>query len=354
MAITKDAPSTAGEEATPSPVTALRDLSLASAAPAALRAALRIGIADKLGDEPVPAGQLAAWLDVDAAVLVRLLRGLRCYGVFDEVPEGVIHTGMSRLMRADHPQSLKNWVLWVTEPWAWELWPDLEQAVRSGHGHFEERYGATFFEHLHKEWPESTDVFNKSQTELSTLTSAALAEELDLSGVATFADIGGGRGYTLATLLEKNPHLHGTLVDLPAAVAHPDPRLRPGGALASRSRVLEGDCLTSIPVEADVYQFKSILEWDDELTVTALRNAAKAGRPGSRVLIVTNLIDNSPEIRYATGADLLFLLNTNGKRHTRQGVTALVERAGLTLEGVAPVRPLLHVIEARVPHRSAP
>jgi C-methyltransferase len=192
-------------------------------------------------------------------------------------------------------------------------------------------------------------VFNKSQTELSALTSHAIAEALDLTDVETFADIGGGRGYTLATILEKNPRLHGTLVDLPAAVAQPDPRLRPGGALAARSAVLAGDCLAKIPVEADVYQFKSILEWDDERSVQALRNARRAARPGSRVLVVTNLIDDSPEIRYATGIDLLFLLNTNGKRHTKAGVTALVDRAGLQLESVTPVNPLLHVVEASVP-----
>ncbi|MET8745875.1 methyltransferase [Streptomyces sp. NPDC004728] len=332
-----------------SPVTALRELSLASAAPAALRAAVRTGVADALGETPVPVGELARTLQVDAAVLLRLLRNLRCYGVFDETADGIVHTPTSRLLREDHPQRLKYWVQWVTEPWVWELWPDLEAAVRTGRGHFEERYGEEFFAHLHKKWQDSTEVFNKSQTELSTLTSAAIAESLDLSDVKTFADVGGGRGYTLATILEANPHLHGTLVDLPAAIADPDPRLRTDGALAGRSRVVAGDCLRDIPAEADVYQFKSILEWDDERTVTALRNAVRAGRPGSRVLIVTNLIDDSPEVRYATGIDLLFLLNTNGRRHTRQGVAELVERAGLRLEGVAPAGLLLHVVETSIP-----
>jgi C-methyltransferase len=231
----------------------------------------------------------------------------------------------------------------------WELWPDLEQAVRSGHGHFEDRYGAGFFAYLHEHWPASTEVFNRSQTELSVLTSEAIAEAVDLSGAASLADVGGGRGFTLATQLERNPGLHGTLVDLPAAVAHPDPRLAPGGSLASRSRVVAGDCLREIPVEADVYQFKSVLEWDDERTVVALRNAMRAGHPGSRVLIITNLIDDSPEIRYATGIDLLFLLNTNGKRHTREGVAALAERAGLRFSGVTPAGPLLHVVETYIP-----
>jgi hypothetical protein len=112
---------------------------------------------------------------------------------------------------------------------------------------------------------------------------------------------------------------------------------------------MEGNCLEKIPVEADVYLFKSILEWDDDRTVTALRNAVAAGRPDSRILIATNLVDDSPEIRYATGIDLLFLLNTNGKRHTRSGITGLVERAGLRVDGVSEVKPLLHVVEASIP-----
>lgn len=349
MPIIRSTPSVAAGDQGASPVTVLRDLSLASAAPAALRAAIRIGLADALGDTPVPVADLAASLRVDAAVLLRLLRNLRCYGVFDETDGGVVHTPTSQLLREDHPQRLTYWVQWVTEPWVWELWPDLEAAVRDGRGHFEDRYGEEFFTHLHRNRQDSTEIFNKSQTELSRLTSAAIAESLDLSDVKTFADIGGGRGATLAALLEANPHLHGMLVDLPAAVAEPDPRLRAGGALYGRSTVVAGDCLREIPVEADVYQFKSILEWDDERTVTALRNARRAGRPGSRVLIITNLIDDSPELRYATGIDLLFLLNTNGRRHTKEGVAELVDRAGLRLEGIAPVGQLLHVVETSVP-----
>ncbi|MER6065305.1 methyltransferase [Streptomyces sp. NPDC001792] len=350
MSIVKSSPSGNGEDKRIAAITSLREISLAAAAPAALRAAILVGVADEIGDRPVAVEQLAKSLKVDAGVLGRLLLTLDQYGVFARAEDGYAHTPASRLLREDDPQSLKYWVLWVTEPWAWELWPHLEEAVRNtGKDLFEEKYGAEFFAYLHKEWPASTEIFNKSQTELSRLTSAALAEALDLSGFRTLADVGGGRGYTLSTLLEKNPHLRGTLVDLPAAVAHPDPRLRPDGALASRARVMEGNCLEKIPVEADVYLFKSILEWDDDRTVTALRNAVAAGRPDSRILIATNLVDDSPEIRYATGIDLLFLLNTNGKRHTRSGITGLVERAGLRVDGVSEVKPLLHVVEASIP-----
>jgi C-methyltransferase len=331
------------------PMTTVRELSLAAAGSAALRAAVRCGLAERIDREPVPLATLAQDLSLDPDVLERLLRALRQYGIFDETEQGHVHTPASRLLRGSEPGSLRYWVQWVTEPWTWDLWPHLEQAVRSGKGGFEERHGTDFFTHLHREWPESTEIFNRSQTELSRLASDAVADRLDLTGVRSLADVGGGRGFTLCTLLERNPDLHGTLVDLPAAVAEPDPRLAPGGTLAGRSQVLAGDCLREIPVEADVYMFKSILEWDDDLTVTALRNAARAGRPDSRIVVITNLVDGSPEIRYATGIDLLFLLNTNGRRHTRAGVTALVERAGLRVESVGPINSHLHAVEASVP-----
>lgn len=350
MTIAESISSRPGDDDAMTPVTALREIALAAAAPAALRAAILAGVAEAVEDTPVPVADLARVLAVDAGVLERLLRNLACYGVFAPTEGGVVHTSISRLLREDHPQSLKHWVLWVTEPWTWQLWPHLEEAVRrGGQGLFESKFGAEFFPLLHESWPESTEVFNRSQTELSRITSASIADALDLTGARTIADVGGGRGYNLSVLLEKNPHLEGVLVDLPAAVESPDPRLLPGGSLASRARVVPGDCLQEVPVAADVYLFKSILEWDDEWTVTALRNAAAAGQPGSRVLMVTNLVDDSPEIRYATGIDLLFLLNTNGKRHTMKGVTALMARAGLRLREVSAIKPLLHLIEATVP-----
>ncbi|MFE9355577.1 methyltransferase [Streptomyces olivaceoviridis] len=170
--------------------------------------------------------------------------------------------------------------------------------MRDGRGHFEDRYGEEFFAHLHSRWQESTEIFNASQTELSRLTTAAIAESLDLSGVKTFADIGGGRGFTLAELLEANPHLHGTLVDLPAAVAHPDPRLRPGGALAARSSVVAGDCLREIPVEADVYQIARLV-----VDVSGQRQSWVTRRDLDREhrTIAYRQLENAPMIEFMGG-----------------------------------------------------
>ncbi|GAB2769502.1 methyltransferase [Streptomyces daliensis] len=324
----------------------VRELALSAAGAAALRAAVRIGVAEELGDQPRTPGELAAAIGVDTEMLGRLLRALAQHGVFAETAGGYAHTATSRLLKENDPNSLKFYVLWVTEPWTWELWPHLEEAVRNGRGGFEEKYGTDFFSYLHSMWPESADVFNKAQTELSRLATNAVAAALDLRGVGTLVDIAGGHGYTLATLLEKNPDLNGVLFDLPPVVAEADSRLRAGGELASRARIVGGNCLDEIPVEADVYLFKNILEWADEKSVAALRNAAEAGRQDSRFFIITNMIDGSPEIKFTTGTDLLFLLNSNGRKHTTETITAVVRKADMRVVDMHPVNSYLHLLEA--------
>ncbi|MFI0543882.1 methyltransferase [Streptomyces sp. WSLK1-3] len=335
--------------AVPGPVMKLRELAHSAACAASVRAAALLGLPEALGEEPATATGLAQAVGADEEALVRLLRSLTTYGVFAETGEGTyVHTAESRLLREDDPRSIKYNVLWATEPWTWELWAHLDEAVRTGKGVFPSLHGEEFFTYLHARAPHSAEVFDKAMTQSSQLSARAIAEQLDLSGVRSVADIAGGQGLVLATLLEKNPELHGTLLDLPGVVAHPDPRLGAGGSLASRATLLPGDCLEEIPVQADVYLFKNILEWDDRSTVTALRNAVAAARPGARVLVIENLVDGSPELRFTTAMDLLLLLNVGGKKHTREGLAALMEQAGLRVGDIRPVNSYLHLFESTV------
>lgn len=336
--------------AVPGPVMRLRELAHSAACAASVRAAALLGLADALGEEAATAADLATALGADEEALIRLLRSLTTYGVFAEDGAGAyVHTSESRLLREDAENSIKYNVLWATEPWTWEVWQHLDEAVRTGKGVFPSLHGEEFFSYLHSSAPRSAEVFDRAMTQSSQLSARAIAEQLDLTGVTAVADIAGGQGLVLATLLERNPQLHGTLLDLPDVVARPDARLAEGGALAARTRLLPGDCLKEIPVRADVYLFKNILEWDDRSTVTALRNAVAAARPGARVLVIENLVDGSPELKFTTAMDLLLLLNVGGKKHTRDGLAALMEEAGLRVDAIRPVNSYLHLFDATVP-----
>jgi len=328
----------------------LREIVFGAARAAAVRAAARLGVADALGEQPATAEQLATAVGAPAGPLRRLLRALTCYGVFAENGDGrYVHTAMSRLLRDDSPDSLRHIALWCTEPWTWEVWPRLDEAVKAGGEVFTSLHGKGFFDYLHQDAPGSAAVFDKAMTRSSTQSARDIAEHLDLTGITSVADIGGGQGHVLAALLEKHPGLSGTLLDLPKVVEGADARLRPGGPLAGRARLVPGDCRREIPVDADLYIIKNILEWDDDSTRATLGNVVAAARPGARVLVVENLVDDSVSMRFTTAMDLLLLLIVGGHKHAADGLAAAMAEAGLTVDTIRPVNAYLHAFHARVP-----
>ncbi|MBD9733610.1 methyltransferase [Streptomyces sp. H28] len=334
----------------PPPPMRLRELVFGAACAAAVRAAVRLGVPDALDDTPLTVDDLAAAVKAPPHTLRRLLRALTCQGVFTERPDGTFaHTDMSRLLREDDPHSLRYIALWCTEPWTWNVWPQLDEAVRSGRNVFEDVYDEEFFTYLNESAPESAHVFNRAMTTSSEQSARDVARLLDLTGVASVVDIGGGQGHVLASLLEKHPHLHGTLLDLPGVVENADPRLREGGSLADRVTVVPGDCREDIPVQADVYIIKNVLEWDDDSTRRALANIRRAARSGARVVVIENLVDDTPSMRFTTAMDLLLLLNVGGAKHTRQSMTDRLTGAGLVIGDVSPVNAYLHAFDCTVP-----
>lgn len=329
-------------------VTTVRRLALAAGGAAALRAAAELRVADALGEEPATVPEFARAANVEPGTLERLLRALTSQGVFATRGDRYVHNPVSRLLRSDSPRSLRDMVLWATEPWTWQVWPRLAEAVRTGKGGFAEAHGKDFFTYLYEDAPESAEVFNRAMTQASRLSSAALAKVLDLRGPQKVVDIAGGHGDLIATVLEHDAQLQGALFDLPGALEDVDARLREGGPLAGRCELVAGDCRVSVPVEGDVYLLKNVLEWDDAATVDTLRNVAASARPGGRVVVVENLVDGSPETGFTTAMDLLLLLNVDGRKHLRQGLLDLMAQAGLEVTGVRQAGPYLHVMDSRI------
>ncbi|WP_340374835.1 methyltransferase [Streptomyces sp. SS7] len=337
-------------QSAPPPPMRLRELVFGAACAAALRASARLGVADALGEAPMTVEDLAAAVKTEPKPLRRLLRALSCYGVFAERPDGMFtHTDMSRLLREDDPHSLRNIALWCTEPWTWDAWPKLDEAVRTGHNVVEDLYGKEFFTYLNEDAPESAEVFNRAMTTSSEQSAREVAALLDLSGAASVADIGGGQGHVVASLLDKYPAMRGTLLDLPRVVDNAVPRLREGGDLADRARIVPGDVRKAVPVRADVYVIKNILEWDDESTARTLANVIGAGGPGTRVVVIENLVDDTPSMRFSTAMDLLLLLNVGGAKHTTESMVSRLTDAGLVIDDIRPVNPYLHAFDCHVP-----
>jgi C-methyltransferase len=333
----------------------VKELALGMCNSAMVMVVTKLGIADKIDDEPVPLTDLAEAVSADTATLGRLLRAMEVRGVFQEVGENhFAHTDMSRLLREDHPKSLHWLVRWLVEPWTWMAWPQLDQVVRTGQPVFPGQYGKEFFAYLSEDAPVSQAIFNRAMSQTSSYTSEAIADVVDLSGATRIVDIGGGQGHLLCTLLRRNPHVQGILYDLPAAVDQADAALRPGGELADRAAARPGSCLESVPGGCDVYILKNLLEmWEDDKVVQALHNVAITAPAGAKALIIQNLIDSSAEMKLMTATDMMLMINVGGRRHRRRHLEDLIARSGLELDEIQPIqRGSLFVIHARVPNRA--
>src|SRR4028119_376936 len=73
----------------------------------ALHVVAEMGVADHVQDEPVAVKDLARHCGAHPEALDRLLRLLVANGVFTDCSGAYAHTDASRLLRSDHPMSMR-------------------------------------------------------------------------------------------------------------------------------------------------------------------------------------------------------------------------------------------------------
>lgn len=313
---------------------------------AALVAITNLRVAEHLEFGPRTSQELSEQVGADSGALGQLLDALVSRGVFERSAEGSYsHNDLSLLLRENDPNSVSGIVQWIGYPSLWGLWPRLEYAVREGRPQSVDVYGKDFFRYIHEDEPAAAKSLSLAMTQASNHTSEAVVAAVDLSAASTVADIGGGQGHLIRTVLLRNPQVQGFLLDLPGVVAEALPELRPGGDFAERVSVVGSDCRDDVPIDADVYLMKNILEWDDESTVRTLRNVAGRARPGARVVVVETLTDHTPEPMVTTSLDLLLLVNVGGKKHSSQHVVDLFERCGIRFDQVRSTGTFLTLVE---------
>lgn len=153
-----------------------------------------------------------------------------------------------------------------------------------------------------------------------------LAHALDWSTTSSVCDVGGGTGALLATLLDLEPHLHGTVVDRPAVVERcvDRPRLSAVG----------GDMFDSVPAGFDTYLLVAVVhDWGDDDVLCTLRRVRDASRDRARIVVVEQGRSTVPQPDLATSTDVLMAALTGGGRErTVDELGELGSSAGLTLE----------------------
>ena len=319
------------------------EIMLGSLASQALYVGAKLGIADQLANGPKPVEELAKATETDAPSLYRVLRALASLGVFAEHENQVFAmTPVAEPLRSDVPNSLRDVVIFMGEDWHFEVWGKLLYSVRTGKSGWAQMHGDDVFGYFARN-KEASEIFNRAMSSFTGLAAKAVVEAYDFSGIETLVDIAGGHGRLLTEVLEAYPSIRGVLFDLPHVLE---------GArqtVPSSVEFVSGDFFVSVPGGADAYVMKHIIhDWDDERSLTILKNIRNVMNPNGRVLLVEAVIADGNNQDFGKLLDLEMMVSPGGKERTAAEYEDLFARAGLRMTRIVPTKSPYSVIEAVV------
>ena len=304
----------------------------------------RLGIPDLVEAAPKSAQELAAQIGVRPQALYRLLRATASVGVLSEGPDGKFsQTPMSAVLRSNATPSLRAFAIMTGREWHGRGWAQLEHCVRTGNPAMQQIYGAPVFEYL-KQNPEEAQIFNDAMSDLSTIDSPAVAEAYNFDGIRTIVDIGGGHGLLLATILERNPQLQGTLYEVPHVLE--GARSGPLKPVMDRCTLASGDMFCTVPAGADVYIMKHIIhDWPDDRCVQLLQACRKGVNPGGKLLVVDCVIQPGNDFSPGKFLDLQMMIFPSGCERTEKQFHDLFAAAGWRLNRIIPTAAQDSIVE---------
>lgn len=312
----------------------------------AIHVAAELRLSDHLAVGPRSAAELAEATGCHPDALHRLIRALASVGVYRQLSDGRFEsTALGDELRSDAPRGLRGLAAFVGRPYQWQAWSALGQSVRTGENAFSLVFGQAIWEYRATR-PEESEIFDGAMTAMTRYQQTFLLDAYDFSAFGTVADIGGGRGATLAALLTRYSAMQGWLFDLPHVVAGSADLLE-GAGVADRCRIVGGDMFKGVPHGADALLLKAILhDWENDEAVAILRRCREAMRPDSVLLIFERVIGD-PLTPQTAFSDLNMLVGPGGRERTGPEFAALLDKADLELTKIIPTAGDLSVIEAR-------
>jgi hypothetical protein len=306
----------------------------------------QLGIPDLLENGPKSAEELADQIGAQPDALYRLMRATACVGVLTEDSEGRFsQTPMSAVLCRDAQPSLRGLAVMGGREWHGRGWSHLGYCVKTGKQAIDKIHGMPIFDFFSNN-PEEAKIFDDAMTGLSTIDGPAVANAYNFEGIRSIVDVGGGRGLLLATLLEKNAHLKGTLYEVPRVLEGAK-----NGALKpfidrGRCGVECGDMFSTIPTGADAYIMKHILhDWPDDACIKILAACRKGVNLGGKMLVVDCVIQPGNQFAPAKFLDLQMLIFPSGRERTQAEFRELFAAAGWKLSRVIPTAAADSIIE---------
>jgi hypothetical protein len=149
----------------------------------------------------------------------------------------------------------------------------------------------------------------------------------DWSRFRVIADIGGGIGTQLVDILNAHPSCKGILFEQPDVIARAIPH--------DRVECVSGSFLERVPAGADAYLLRQVIhDWADPEAVAIVKNVRAAASAESRVILIEQIIQETPQYALNKWMDLLMLVIVGGQERTAAEYRKLLDAAGLEVEKI--------------------
>lgn len=307
----------------------------------ALHAVADAGIADAVGDQPVPISAVAESTDTDTDTLGRLLRLLGSHGLFHTDGDTVSHNDASRLLRTDHPQSARSLARMFGLPFFWRTFEDFPETLRSGQPAAARVHPEGLWAWFAKN-PEASAIFDEAMRGKSFAQVAGVVESYDFSRFERIVDVGGGRGHLLQAILQKWPELKGILFEQPHVIAEARP-------IASvRLSLLGGDFFRDRLPESDAYILMEVIhDWNDEAALKILGAVHEAAPDGATLLLVEQLMPDIGRPNWVQMLDIHMLALFGARQRSREEYEELLRESGFRPTNLLETFSGASIIEAR-------
>lgn len=310
----------------------------------AIYAVAKFGIADLLKDGPCTVEALAEASSTNADALYRLLRALASIGIFSEgSPKEFSLTPLAEPLRSDVEGSKRALALMSGDE-QFQAWGDIVYSIQTGNTAFEKVFGKPIFDYL-GQMPEKARIFDAAMTGIHGRETGDVLDAYDYSGIEVLADIGGGNGTNIAAILQRYPTMKGILFDLPHVVERAKEHVDAAG-VSDRCQLVGGNFFESVPEGADAYLMRHIIhDWDDEKSLTILRNCRAAMPVDGKLLVVESVIPPGNDPFGGKFLDLVMLMIPGGKERTAAEYQAIYEEAGFDLARIVATNTELSIVE---------
>jgi hypothetical protein len=285
-----------------------------------------LGVADALDDTPRTAAELAVLVSAHPDALRRVLSLLSAHGVFEAHGDQFCHSPASRLLRSDHPQSMRAFVRMIGSRINWASYEELEHTIRTRLPARDkvvpEGIWAYYAEH-----PDEADLFNAAMVAKTRPQVAAILAAYNFSGFSVVGDIGGGLGYLLRAVLDSVPTATGILFDLPHVIEQVN------GLSSERLTLQAGDFFKdNLPI-CDAYILMEIIhDWAQEKAVAILKAIRRAAPAHARLLVIESIIPNDPDPDWSKVLDIHMMTLHGGRQRTQQEYISLLDSTGFSFQ----------------------